>query len=216
MAGVSISLSSLVLAAVQQTPYLLVLFLLPFAAVHSSGRLASITAHQALHDGLTRLPNRARFRQLMDQVDLGTAPAGRYAVMLLDLDRFKESNDILGHHYGDLVLTETASRLQRPLGSGHVLARLGGDEFAVLVADEAPERVAERLGAALEPVVGLEGFLLEVDASIGIALCRKTGPTSRPSCAAPTWRCTPPSSATWATSSTPRRSTSTTPLGSRW
>ncbi len=175
MAGVSVSLTPLVLAAVQQSPYLLGLFVLPFAAVHSSGRLASVTAHQALHDALTGLPNRARFRQMMARAELDSAASGRYAVALVDLDRFKEINDTLGHHYGDLVLTETAARLQGALGRGHALARLGGDEFAVLVDGEAPEVVAQRLSVALRPVVELDGFMLEVDASIGIARCPEDG-----------------------------------------
>jgi diguanylate cyclase (GGDEF)-like protein len=169
MAGVSVSLAPLVLAALDRSPLLLVLFVLPFVAVHRSGQLACESARQATHDALTGLPNRTRFRQLVDHAIASADGSGRFAVMLLDLNRFKEINDTLGHHYGDLLLRETAARLREALRDSDVVARLGGDEFAVLVHGDAPEAVAERLSAALRPAVELDGFLLEVDASVGTA-----------------------------------------------
>jgi diguanylate cyclase (GGDEF)-like protein len=169
MAGVSVSLAPLVLAALDQTPLLLALFALPFIAVHRSGQLACESAFQAMHDALTGLPNRARFRRRVDEAIAAAGGAGRFAVMLLDLNRFKEINDTLGHHYGDLLLQTAASRLREALREGDVVARLGGDEFAVLLHGEAPDAAAERLGAALRPAVELDGFLLELDASIGTA-----------------------------------------------
>jgi diguanylate cyclase (GGDEF)-like protein len=169
MAGVSISLAPLVLAAVDRDPLLVALFVLPFVAVHRSGRLACDSAHQAMHDALTGLPNRARFRQLVDEAIADANGTGRFAVMVLDLNRFKDVNDTLGHHYGDLVLEWTASRLRESLRETDAIARLGGDEFAVLVRSDSPEAVAQRLSAALRPDVELDGFLLEVDASMGTA-----------------------------------------------
>jgi diguanylate cyclase (GGDEF)-like protein len=169
MAGVSVSLAPLVLAALEQSPLLLALFVLPFIAVRRSGQLACDSAFQAMHDTLTGLPNRARFRRLVDEAIAGAEGAGRFAVMLLDLNRFKDINDTLGHHYGDLLLQTAASRLRGGLRDSDVVARLGGDEFAVLAYGEAPDAVAERLGGALRPVVELDGFLLELDASIGTA-----------------------------------------------
>jgi diguanylate cyclase (GGDEF)-like protein len=169
MAGVSVSLAPLVLAALDQTPLLLALFALPFIAVRHSGQLACESAFQAMHDALTGLPNRARFRRRVDEAIAAAGGAGRFAVMLLDLNRFKDINDTLGHHYGDLLLQTAASRLREALHESDVVARLGGDEFAVLLHGEAPDAAAERLGATLRPAVELDGFLLELDASIGIA-----------------------------------------------
>ena len=169
MAGVSISLAPLVLAAVDRNPLLLGLFVLPFVAVHRSGKLACDSARQAMHDALTGLPNRLRFRRLVEEAIVNADGGAGFAVMLLDLNRFKEINDTLGHHYGDLLLCETAARLRGALRAGDVVARLGGDEFAMLVHGDGPEAVAERLSAALRPAVELDGFLLEVDASIGTA-----------------------------------------------
>jgi diguanylate cyclase (GGDEF)-like protein len=175
MAGVSVSLAPLVLAAVDESPLLLALFVLPFVAVHRSGRLACDSARQALHDALTGLPNRARFRQLVEEAIATADGSERFAVMLLDLNRFKDINDTLGHHYGDRLLQRAASRLRDALREGDVVARLGGDEFAVLVEGDAPEAMAERLSAALRPAVELDGFLLEVDASIGTARYPRDG-----------------------------------------
>ena len=216
MAGVSVSLAPLVLAALDHSPLLLALFVLPFIAVHRSGRLACASAHQAMHDALTGLPNRARFRRLVNEVIVGADHDTRFAVMLLDLNRFKDINDTLGHHYGDLMLQAAATRLRGALREGDPIARLGGDEFAVLVRADAVEPVVERLTAALRPAVELDGFLLEIDASIGTAHFPDDGTDSRHCCAAPTSRCTAPRPGTSATWRTPRKSTTTTPRGLRW
>ena len=100
--------------------------------------------HQATHDALTGMPNRTLFR---DRVDTALANSRRtqakVAVMLLDLDRFKEINDTLGHTYGDALLRQIGPRLRSVLREGDTVARLGGDEFAVLlptVDDEAEAR----------------------------------------------------------------------------
>ena len=94
--------------------------------------------HQALHDALTGLPNRTLLHRRAERDLRGDDPA---AMLLIDLDRFKEVNDTLGHDYGDALLVEVAERLGAALRRGDTLARFGGDEFAVLVAG-APDRAA--------------------------------------------------------------------------
>lgn len=130
---------------------------------------------QALHDPLTGLPNRTLFR---DRVHQSIKQAGRnktaLAVMLLDLDRFKEINDTLGHHHGDLLLQQIGPRLTRLLRDTDTVARLGGDEFAVLMI-EVPDptavvHVADKIRRELQKPFAVQGLSLHVDASIGIAL----------------------------------------------
>jgi diguanylate cyclase (GGDEF)-like protein/PAS domain S-box-containing protein len=136
----------------------------------------------ALHDALTALPNRTL---LNDRIEMAINTAKRgglsMAVLLLDLDRFKDVNDTLGHQVGDLLLTEVGPRLQRPLREVDTVARLGGDEFAVLLpgpTDLATAcRVAERLVDALKHPFGIQGLFLEVGVSIGVALYPEHGQT---------------------------------------
>jgi diguanylate cyclase (GGDEF)-like protein len=131
--------------------------------------------HQALSDALTGLPNRAllydRTGQAMRQADRELVPA---ALALIDLDRFKEVNDTLGHHYGDQLLVQVGERLQAALRKVDTVARLGGDEFAVLLprieTREGATTVARKLQAALEEPFVLEGLNLDVEASIGLAI----------------------------------------------
>ena len=136
-------------------------------------------AHAALHDTLTGLPNRVflldRLGEAMHQAE---SQETRGALLLIDLDHFKEVSDTLGHDVGDELLRQVAIRVQRALRGSDMLARLGGDEFAVLLpaADEAGAllavgRVLDSLGA---PVV-VEGQPLEVLASVGVALYPEHG-----------------------------------------
>ena len=129
----------------------------------------------AVTDALTGLPNRRLFADRAEQVILRSRRTGEQAaVMLVDLDRFKEVNDTLGHDAGDLMLREVARRLQAVLRASDTIARLGGDEFAVLLPAVAgatgAETVAGVLGEALRPPVELGGLQLDIEASIGIAL----------------------------------------------
>jgi diguanylate cyclase (GGDEF)-like protein len=96
----------------------------------------------------------------------------------MDLDKFKQVNDTFGHHYGDLLLQEAASRLHQTLRGSDTVARLGGDEFAMLLpgTDESGAiQAAEKVVAALEQPFVLEGRSLDVGVSIGIALCPQHG-----------------------------------------
>ena len=127
---------------------------------------------QALTDDLTGLPNR---RALYATVPLRLAASTDRpsALLLLDLDRFKEVNDSLGHNVGDRLLVHVGRRLAEQLGADDLLARLGGDEFALLLGDAGPEdaaAMADKLRAALAEPFTLEGIALQANVSIGIAL----------------------------------------------
>ncbi|HEX6131257.1 MAG TPA: EAL domain-containing protein, partial [Actinomycetota bacterium] len=131
--------------------------------------------HQAMHDHLTGMPNRVLFqRSLQEAIEEARRSGGRLAVMLMDLDHFKEINDTLGHHFGDMLLREIGPRLSTALRDRDLLARLGGDEFGLMLPDlpseEVAVRVAGRLLEELEQPVTVEGLALDVSGSIGIAL----------------------------------------------
>jgi diguanylate cyclase (GGDEF)-like protein len=155
-----------------------VLYRIAAGASRELRRQSESNAYQARHDDLTGLPNRSAFYEAIDRAvipDGGT----RSAVMVIDLDRFKEVNDTLGHHTGDLLLREAAGRLTEALRDSDVLARLGGDEFAVLLPTlaeiETATAVAERIRAALEQPFELQDITVHVGASVGIALAPDHG-----------------------------------------
>src|SRR4051812_23042317 len=145
-------------------------------------RQAAEKEEQALSDGLTGLPNRTMFTDLVQST---LANSGRRkvagAVMLMDLDRFKDVNDTLGHHNGDLLLQRIASRLDSVLRNTATVARLGGDEFAILLTDVTDRQqivpVVRRILKVLEEPVVVGGLALQVEASIGIALFPEHGRT---------------------------------------
>jgi diguanylate cyclase (GGDEF)-like protein len=137
-------------------------------------RLAELE-RQALHDGLTGLPNRAVFH---DRVRQAIAAAERhaepFAVMLLDLDRFKQVNDELGHQIGDRLLQAVGPRLAKVLRKSDTLARFGGDEFAVLLPPpvdlETAAGMAERLIESMQSPFVIDGLSLDIGVSIGAAM----------------------------------------------
>ena len=134
--------------------------------------------HRSLHDVLTGLPNRRYFEEHVQEVTAGRR-GSRSAVMLMDLNRFKEVNDTLGHGVGDQLLREIARRLEHVSRRGDIVARLGGDEFGVLVADiegeEEAVAVARRLMEQFEAPFEVDGRHLSVGASIGIAMYPEDG-----------------------------------------
>jgi diguanylate cyclase (GGDEF)-like protein len=139
-------------------------------------RLAQL-ASEAHHDPLTGLANRRRLIEELESTVYGDGNQD-CAVLMIDLDRFKEINDSFGHSVGDDLLCLVGPRLQQALAPGDLLARMGGDEFAVLLpgADAVRAReVAAELGAALRDEFVLDGMPLHVDASIGVALCPDHG-----------------------------------------
>jgi diguanylate cyclase (GGDEF)-like protein/PAS domain S-box-containing protein len=138
--------------------------------------------HLAFYDPLTGLPNRALFRDRLNHaIERAKRHGRRIACLFLDLDRFKEINDSLGHAIGDQALVEVAHRLQASTRQEETLARLGGDEF-VLIAEEthqlAMELTAERLLKALAEPIALTDHIFSVGASIGIAFFPEDGLTS--------------------------------------
>ena len=130
--------------------------------------------HQALHDALTDLPNRVLLHDRMQQaIRAAQREQASVALLVMDVDRFKEVNDTFGHHIGDLLLEQLGERLGSALRSSDTIARLGGDEFAILLPSatyEDARQIADRLQHLLEQPFGLGGLQLEIDASIGIAL----------------------------------------------
>src|SRR5580700_233472 len=128
----------------------------------------------AFHDSLTGLPNRRLLEDRLQQaISLADREGTKIAVLLIDLDRFKEINDTLGHRMGDLVLQQVATRLKGRVRASDTLARSGGDEFTV-VTHIANVRGAEDLASALESAIAapldVEGRLIQTGLSIGVAL----------------------------------------------
>jgi diguanylate cyclase (GGDEF)-like protein len=137
-------------------------------------RFEQTLEHQALHDPLTDFPNRSfLLTRLEDLLVNGSRQPLPCALLLLDLDRFKEVNDTFGHQYGDLLLQQVGRRLRERLRAGDTIARLGGDEFGVLLPGAGAEgaiRAAHTILATLEQPLIVEGQQLEIDVSIGIAI----------------------------------------------
>jgi diguanylate cyclase (GGDEF)-like protein len=143
-------------------------------------------ARLASEDPLTGLPNRRVFRSALDQISRRQRPAAAdaangigFAVLFLDLDRFKVVNDTLGHRVGDLLLQEVAKRLQQPLRENDVLARLGGDEFAIVVPSVVTRGELEALATELVDAVvapyEIIGHQIRSSVSIGIAVGPQDG-----------------------------------------
>ncbi len=156
----------------------LVLGAISWSSTRRLRRQAAESAHAALHDPLTGLPNRELFRR---EAESAIRRAGGCAVALVDLNRFKEVNDTLGHHAGDQLLREVARRLAATVRTGDIVARLGGDEFGLLlpgiVDSAAAVDLIQRVSEALSAGLVLEGVPLSPEASFGIALHPADGDT---------------------------------------
>jgi diguanylate cyclase len=137
-------------------------------------QIAALERHNALHDTLTGLPNRTLLHQRLEAaVTLARGTQRTMAVLLMDLDRFKEINDTLGHHIGDRLLQQVAPRLRSVVRVPETVARLGGDEFAIVMpsADlDAATRLAQRLLQVIEQPFQVEQHHLGIGLSIGICL----------------------------------------------
>jgi diguanylate cyclase (GGDEF)-like protein len=138
-------------------------------------RALAETRRQALTDDLTSMPNRRDFlRRLRDGIVASAAAETSMALLIVDLDHFKELNDTLGHDAGDHLLRQVGERLRAVLRSGDTAARLGGDEFGVLLSDacniERAEHVADKILRAIGEPFPIKGLSLRVTASIGIAI----------------------------------------------
>lgn len=138
-------------------------------------------SHDSTHDRLTDLPNRVLLRDRLEQaLNVAQHDRTRLAVLALNLDRFKEINDTLGHFNGDRVLKQVAARLEGTIQDTATVARLGGDEFAIMLTklDSVREatKMAQKIGKALQTPFALEGLKLDVQASIGIAVFPEHGP----------------------------------------
>ena len=135
---------------------------------------AMIRLHQlAMNDSLTDLPNRTSFNvELQRQADIALSTGKQLALLAIDLNRFKEINDIHGHKAGDYILQNLSLRMREELQNDEIVARIGGDEFAALILFEDRDRLgrfASRLDAALRAPLDIGGFEVRVGASIGIA-----------------------------------------------
>jgi diguanylate cyclase (GGDEF)-like protein len=164
---------------------------------------------QARTDELTGLANRRRFSEVLERMCAG-AQRAPFAVLLVDLDRFKEVNDALGHQTGDALLREVGQRLSLLVRPEDVLARLGGDEFALFVAHVSEDEgrlLAERVRAELRMLFRLGGAHVAIDASVGEALSPQHA-AAQASCSRwPTCPCTPRRSSGPACSCTTRPAT---------
>ncbi len=177
-----LSLAPLVAVVMSHSTGLVLLFLLPLSAAYANAAMSVRREYQALHDPLTGLPNRTLLLRKTAEALSGAARTQTMSgFLLLDLDRFKEVNDTLGHLSGDGLLQVIGYRLTRSVRPGDVVARLGGDEFAVLLpavrSVTAAREVAVRLRAAVAEPIRVQGLSLEVEASVGIALYPDHGGT---------------------------------------
>jgi diguanylate cyclase (GGDEF)-like protein len=146
-----------------------------FARVDEKAQADQRIEYLASHDSLTNLPNRDMFNGLLRRtIDAAERYRRQFAVLFIDLDRFKIINDSLGHDAGDTLLVEIGGRLRRALRSSDVVARLGGDEFVVILEEAAErhevERIASELLSVLSQPLQLSGHECHTTASIGIAM----------------------------------------------
>ena len=176
--GALLALSPLIAMAMERGVAFVPLLLPPLFAVYQVAAVALEREREAHSDPLTGLPNRKLLIERTQEA-FRQAPDGVIALALLDLDRFKEINDTLGHHAGDQLLKVVSERLAAIVREGDVVARLGGDEFAMLLPGvpdvAAAQESARRMAAAIAAPIPLEGIMVEVGASVGVAVSPEHG-----------------------------------------
>jgi len=179
-AAVLLSLSPIMVVALRAMPELYPLFVVLLLAVYVAGRQAARRHHDATHDRLTGLVNRQRFSERVDELIAAHEP--RLALLLLDVNRFKDVNDALGHAYGDRLLRRVGERLAADVSGAREVARFGGDEFAILLAplsgDAAALAAASSVAESLRAPFEIEGVSLDGEASIGVVLYPQDGADS--------------------------------------
>ena len=130
--------------------------------------------HQATHDALSGLPNRTLlYDRIQQQIFVAEREKQKFALLFIDMDKFKNINDTLGHHYGDEMLKEISMRLQQVIRKSDTAARIGGDEFAVLLRDistQSAEHVCDKILTSIEAPVELSHNKFYISASIGLAI----------------------------------------------
>jgi diguanylate cyclase (GGDEF)-like protein len=170
-----LGLAPIVVVVVESSSAMVPLLLFPLAAVYATASMTRARERESLHDLLTGLPNRKLMIERTEEAVAEAAEGGSHvALFLLDLDRFKEINDTLGHRVGDELLQLVGRRLTATLRPGDVIGRLGGDEFAMLIPDLDDPRealdLAERVRTSLVEPFHYDGLSHEIDGSIGIAI----------------------------------------------
>jgi diguanylate cyclase (GGDEF)-like protein len=169
-----LALAPLIVVVAQTAWTLLPLLLIPLLLVYKMAQMSLEREYQADHDTLTGLPNRNNLvLSLEEALESAQRDSTPFGLLLIDMDHFKEVNDTLGHQVGDDLLIQFARRLTESIRTGDQAARLGGDEFAVIVAHADVARVlsiGERIQAALSVPVDLNGVMLDIKASIGVAM----------------------------------------------
>jgi diguanylate cyclase (GGDEF)-like protein len=175
-----LAVSPLLVVLVDVELVLIVFLVPPLLAVQQTAAMSLRQEHNSQHDVLTGLANRKRLERVVTEALEGPEADDRGALVLLDLDRFKQVNDTLGHQAGDELLVHVSDRLRREVRDGDVVARLGGDEFAVWLSNATrhqAEEIARRLREQLEAPFELSTMVVDVDASVGIARYPSDGDT---------------------------------------
>jgi diguanylate cyclase (GGDEF)-like protein len=152
---------------------------LSLASITQAKELAKQERYKALHDSLTGLPNRKLFSLSINKtIKSSEINNDTFAVLMIDLDRFKEINDTLGHDIGDGVLVEISKRFSEAINKEQIVARLGGDEFAIVIPDADNKKalsVSKALHASLDTLISVKHYALTVDMSVGVAMYPKHG-----------------------------------------
>ncbi len=179
--GALLALSPIFVVAIHFSLMMLPLLGVTALLIYQSTQQALRRAHEASHDSLTHLLNRRTFDNHLSGFLASNDDDVRGAILLLDLDGFKEINDRLGHQTGDMVLLGIANQLTRSAPEAAVVARLGGDEFAVLIpgvgSDASTMAIVEQLRTELTRPIVVDGFPLSVGVSIGLAFAPTHGRT---------------------------------------